>query len=543
MILPSLPKTWKWISLGELSTLIQYGLNEKADEMGTGPVYLRISDIDDFGKIVSGHRKRLLSNTIDFDRYKLLPGDIVIARSGSIGRSYLITENEKNWIFASYLIRFRINTRLIFPEYLAFCLRSTLFDHHVFKFGRSVAQTNINSKELSLFRVPLPTLIEQEKIVSILEQADKLSRLRDETLTMAQKLYQTLFLEMFGDPLSNPKCFPKIQLDILGTIDRGISKHRPRDASFLFGGRYPFIQTGNVANSGGWINNYSQTYSEEGLAQSRLWPEGTLCITIAANIAKTGILTFDACFPDSVVGFLPNQGITTEYIMFALNLFQQRLEANAPQAAQKNINLQILRSLKIPKPPFDIQKKFSHIVKNNYKNILKIKKLSEDLVELFQQIQSEAFCGELTSIWREQNKLLLEKGAKKRDAALGISKKKVTIKEHIPEERPWLSQPNRRWLMEQLSNFQRSVYYALIKWEDTLIPSEDLEDFREQAFPVEHLEDANDQILRALHQLAVLGLIAKISLYNHEGAYVTAFRGLRLEEFSQVSDKQYLAKG
>ena len=91
MILPSLPKTWRWISLGELSTLIQYGLNEKANEMGTGPVYLRISDIDDFGKIVSGHRKRLLSNTIDFDRYKLRPGDIVIARSGSIGRSYLVS--------------------------------------------------------------------------------------------------------------------------------------------------------------------------------------------------------------------------------------------------------------------------------------------------------------------------------------------------------------------------------------------------------------------------------------------------------------------
>ncbi|MBW2664057.1 MAG: hypothetical protein JRD93_19280 [Deltaproteobacteria bacterium] len=97
--------------------------------------------------------------------------------------------------------------------------------------------------------------------------------------------------------------------------------------------------------------------------------------------------------------------------------------------------------------------------------------------------------------------------------------------------------------MDQLSEFQGFVYDALREWKGTLIPSEDLEDFREQAFPVEHLEDANDQILRALHQLAGLGLIAKISLYNHEGDYVTAFRGLREEEFSQVSDRQYLAKG
>ena len=128
-------------------------------------------------------------------------------------------------------------------------------------------------------------------------------------------------------------------------------------------------------------------------------------------------------------------------------------------------------------------------------------------------------------------------------ASLGISKNKVAIKVHAPEERPWLAQPNRHWLMDQLSDLQGFVYDALREWKGTLIPSEDQEIFREQAFPVEHLEDANDQILRALHQLAGLGLIAKISLYNHEGDYVTAFRGLREEELSQVSDRQYLAKG
>src|SRR3954463_8184492 len=93
-----------------------------------------------------------------------------------------------------------------------------------------------------------------------------------------------------------------IPLDELGTVSRGRSRHRPRDAAHLYGGPYPFIQTGDIKQSNGRITRHRQTYSHEGLAQSRLWPKDTMVITIAANIAETAILTYPACFPDSVVG-------------------------------------------------------------------------------------------------------------------------------------------------------------------------------------------------------------------------------------------------
>ena len=95
----------------------------------------------------------------------------------------------------------------------------------------------------------------------------------------------------------------ELTLDQLGEVARGRSRHRPRDAAFLYGGPFPFIQTGDVKRAGLYLTEYEQTYSEAGLAQSRLWPAGTLCITIAANIADTAILGIDACFPDSVIGF------------------------------------------------------------------------------------------------------------------------------------------------------------------------------------------------------------------------------------------------
>lgn len=91
-------------------------------------------------------------------------------------------------------------------------------------------------------------------------------------------------------------------LDQLGTVSRGKSKHRPRNDPKLFGGKYPFIQTADVKNADYYITKYSDTYNESGVAQSKLWDKGTLCITIAANIADTGVLAFPACFPDSIMG-------------------------------------------------------------------------------------------------------------------------------------------------------------------------------------------------------------------------------------------------
>ncbi len=128
---------------------------------------------------------------------------------------------------------------------------------------------------------------------------------------------------------------------------------------------------------------------------SRKWPAGTLCITIAANIAKTGILTFDACFPDSVVGFTPNEKTNVEYIQYWLSFLQKTLEANAPESAQKNINLAILRSLDIPLPDIEIQRKFSEIVR---KCVVIDEKFSQTILAkdyLFSSLSQKAFRGEL----------------------------------------------------------------------------------------------------------------------------------------------------
>lgn len=223
---------------------------------------------------------------------------------------------------------------------------------------RGAAIPHLDKDLLMGLELPLPSLTVQRRIVDILSRAEGIVRLRRDAEKKAAELIPALFLDMFGDPATNPMGWPTAPFGAIGTLDRGKSRHRPRDAAELYGGAYPFIQTGDVANSGGRITSYTTTYSELGLAQSRLWPRGTLCITIAANIAKTGVLDFDSCFPDSVVGFLPGERVRTEYVQSWLGFLQPTLEANAPQAAQKNINLEILRNLPVPVPPLDLQNVF-----------------------------------------------------------------------------------------------------------------------------------------------------------------------------------------
>lgn len=538
-VLPHLDPTWRVVPLGELAE-IKYGsalISESRAIGGDVPVY-------GSGGVVGTHDEALHSDK-----------SIVIGRKGSVG-SIFLTEGSFWCIDTAYYLD-QLNESVNI-EYLAAYLKSI----DLSRLSISVAVPGLNRKELSIVSVPLPTLPEQQRIVDVLRQADAVDALSVKARQLLDSLAKQRFAEMFGHPAENPKAFETTVFESFGTLDRGVSKHRPRDASHLYGGPYPFIQTGDVSNAGNWLSSYKTTYSEAGLAQSRLWPKGTLCITIAANIAKAAILEFDACFPDSVVGFTPNESVSSEYVLYCLRFYQEFFEHRAPKSAQMNINLDILRTLRMPIPPETLQLEFAQFVREMRALIKVASKQADRREELFRELIVAAFTGNLTANWRESNQDQITIEAHARDAILRERGTKIINASAeavatVTAQADATVRPARHWLLGELSKFQRQVLAAFSLYcEQTGHPllAEDPDVFagfcdneqvaeRLQAFG----PALNNRIRRTLGQLAALGLIAKVTLPKQnletgEREYLKAFRPLRTEEFTRLADVENLRK-
>ena len=248
-------------------------------------------------------------------------------------------------------------------QYLYYFLRSDLGRQMIKAKASGSVRDNLKLDMLKEMTIPDISVEQQKFCSSVLDKLHKLIQMRQQELQKLDEFIKARFVELFGDPVSNSYGLPEATLPDLGEFGRGVSKHRPRNDIKLLGGKYPLIQTGDVANAGLYITSYSSTYSELGLKQSKMWDKGTLCITIAANIAKTAILEFDACFPDSVVGFIANERTNNIFVHYWFSFFQAILESQAPESAQKNINLKILSELKVIVPEKRKQDQFASFVK------------------------------------------------------------------------------------------------------------------------------------------------------------------------------------
>ncbi len=392
-------KNWKTVKLKSISEYIQRGKSPKYTDLSELPVVnqkcVRLNGID------RAHLKYVHPDQFpnwNEERY-LKDGDLLwnSTGTGTIGRACLYQQTRVNEkiVVDSHVTIVRPNKELA-SKYLFYWINGPVIQGKVIAMqAGSTNQVELSKSAIEDTIIPLPPLLEQHRIAAILDKADGLRRKRAETIKLLDQFLRSVFLEMFGDPNTNPKGWQKHKLNQIGTLDRGKSKHRPRNAPELLGGAYPLVQTGDVANCGGYITKYEQRYSELGLKQSRMWPRGTLCITIAANIAKTGILNFDACFPDSIVGFTPSKNVRTEYVQFWLSFLQKKLEETAPESAQKNINLRILRNLDVPLPPLDLQNKFISVVMRNKKIKENMEHETAELGLLFNSLAQRAFRGEL----------------------------------------------------------------------------------------------------------------------------------------------------
>jgi type I restriction enzyme S subunit len=289
-------------------------------------------------------------------------------------------------------------------------LNSVLMFSDVRPYISGTTRAKLTKGEAEKIPIGLPPPQEQRRIVSLIEKADNIRHQCSDADSTARSILPALFFKMFGDPVRNSHRLPTARLEDLATVQRGDFRHRPRNEPRFYGGPYPFIQINDVTGARYVVETHSQTLNEQGLAISRMFPAGTVVLSIAATIAASAILGFDSCFPDSLVGIRSkDQRTSQEFLLFNLRLVAQHLAAHAPQLAQKNINLGILNALEVPVPPQHSLEVFTENAKR-YMNLDKqIVAVRENTEALFQTLLHSAFTGELTASWREGHmKELLE---------------------------------------------------------------------------------------------------------------------------------------
>jgi type I restriction enzyme S subunit len=272
-----------------------------------------------------------------------------------------------------------ISQKLLRETYLL--IPDLKIQNRICEFFEVIERRQKGEKYLDLPGLPSP-LEEQRRIVVRVEELvgkiEEVRSLRQQSLNEAEVLIKSALTSTFEKQSRKQGWEPQL-LNQVTEIARGKFAHRPRNEPRFYGGDIPFIQIGDISNSNRYIQQYSQTLNQDGLSISRMFPKGTVVIAITgATIGVTGILTFDSCFPDSIVGIAAQKDDTIpEFIYWSLEYVKKVALAEAKQTTQPNINLKNLNKLKIPVPPIAEQHRIVAYLDNLQAKVDEMKRCRE----------------------------------------------------------------------------------------------------------------------------------------------------------------------
>jgi type I restriction enzyme, S subunit len=391
-----LPKGWSVQPIDSLCTRVTSGgtpsRKVNAYYENGSILWIKSSELKDW--YVHDSSEKITGDALGSSSAKLLPKDTVLLALYGDGRTItslgiLAKEAACNQACCAMIC----DTRKSHPHFLLYSLKC--HRHELIGLASGASQRNLSGKLLRQFPIAVPPLPTQRKIAGVLSAYDDLIENNTRQIAileeMAQAIYREWFVhfrfpghekvKFFDSPLGSiPEGWEVNELTAIGFVGRGRSRHRPRNEPSLYGGPYPFFQTGDIKGANTHLWAHTQTYSDLGLAQSKLWDAGTLCITIAANIAETAILARKGCFPDSVVGFIADpEKVDVVYVKMFLDSIKQSMQNASRGTTQDNLSVEKLLTFQIPTPPLVQIKAFRDAVTPLLQKSLALFKKSEVL--------------------------------------------------------------------------------------------------------------------------------------------------------------------
>lgn len=396
---------WPYIKLVDATNFgPQYGANAAAvAQTGNRPRYIRITDINENGRLFSNGTVE--AELKDDSKFILKEGDLLFARSGNtVGKTYHYKETDGPCTFAGYLIRFRMNLKLMDSRFAFYFTQSSFYKLWVASKRRVAGQPNINGTEYSSLHFPMPPITEQRRIVEILDQADRLRTLRADADAKARRILPVLFIKMFGDPVTNPMGW---KVGTLGDVCERITDGTHQPPPFVENG-IPFLFVQNIVK--GVINFNTQKFitkeTYESLTRTIAPQKGDILYSTVGSYGVAVVVDTNRLFLfQRHIGHLRPKGALMDSWFLCAQMNTPYMKAQADQRArglaQKTLNLSEIRQFQVVTPPLVEQKKF-RLAMQNLEKITGRVNYQEILIEsLFRIILHRAFTGDLTTSWRE----------------------------------------------------------------------------------------------------------------------------------------------
>ncbi|MBE9141716.1 restriction endonuclease subunit S [Planktothrix mougeotii] len=326
-------------------------------------------------------------------RSKVDKGDILLAMIGTIGNPVIVDVDQEFSI--KNVALFKLQNSPVDPRFLKYLLESSIVKKQLERETKGGTQKFVSLKVLRNLEIPLPPIASQRRIADILDKADEIIRKRKEAIALTEQLQKSIFLDMFGDPITNPKGWEVRKLGNICTIVRGGS---PRPINDYLGGTIPWIKIGDATEGDDiYIHKTAEMIKEEGIKKSRyLEPNTLIFANCGVSLGFARILKIGGCIHDGWLAFYYlNPCINQIFLLKSLNQITQYFRSIAPDGTQPNLNTAIMKNFNIPVPPIDLQEKFENIIEHILKNKIKLKQSLEESENLFNSLLQKAFKGEL----------------------------------------------------------------------------------------------------------------------------------------------------
>jgi type I restriction enzyme S subunit len=400
------PDEWNLVRLRELTENTLYGANESAEDYDPQkPRYIRIKDIDEQGRLKKEEKASLSPDKAE--GYYLERGDMLFARSGSPGRTYLHRKKDDQYCYGGYSIKHQLISHGLNHEYLSQYTKSSKYWDWIERIARTGAQANINSKEYASLLVPLPTLSEQRKIATVLHTVDQAIQKTEEIIGQKKKLKFGLYQSLFSGGIqshsrSKSSKYGKIpdswEVSRLGEVTSQMQAGGTPDTDVeeYYGGSIPWVKTGELSQH--HVTETEQNITERGLEEStaRLLPAKTVLIAMyGATTGEVSILGIEASTNQACCGIIPTDKLLPEFLYHQLDYLSDHLESLSAGSGQQNISKGIIKKFDILLPAVDEQESIVNILNNVDKSIKNNKSTKEQYQRLKQGLMRDLLSGEV----------------------------------------------------------------------------------------------------------------------------------------------------